>query len=324
MITLNSALLKDPLMLIDVDSVQYAKCFPNNPHPFISEGFIDLNRRKVERIIRLVSEGDKPTLGFVAGVLNGVLRSPFSAPFGGFHFRNGNIYISEIENFIVLLKRYTDESGLKGVDLVLPPDIYHSTVNAKLINVLFRNGFVPGLPEITNWVNLREFTGEFAQKNSREYYRQAVRNSLCFDQARDYTEHQKIYDLIAENRSKHRRPIYMTLDGIIGTSVLWPVDFFKVTTADDQMAASAIFYRAHPTIAYAVFWGDSDNGRPLRAMDFLANHLWTHYKSLGYEYLDMGISTESGHPNEGLLRFKESHDCKSSLRFSWSWRGRNN
>jgi hypothetical protein len=49
-------------------------------------------------------------------------------------------------------------------------------------------------------------------------------------------------------------------------------------------------------------------------MDFLVLQLWSHYKALGYRYIDLGISTESGVPNEGLLRFKETHECVSSLR----------
>jgi hypothetical protein len=40
-----------------------------------------------------------------------------------------------------------------------------------------------------------------------------------------------------------------------------------------------------------------------------------YYKNLGFKYIDLGISSESGIPNEGLMRFKESHEAVSSLRF---------
>ena len=83
--------------------------------------------------------------------------------------------------------------------------------------------------------------------------------------------------------------------------------------------AAAILYRGNPRIIQAVFWGDNNLGRPLRAMDFLAFNLWEFYKKLGYEYLDLGTSSVRGIPNEGLLRFKETHDCVSSLRYSFFW-----
>jgi lysylphosphatidylglycerol synthetase-like protein (DUF2156 family) len=111
----------------------------------------------------------------------------------------------------------------------------------------------------------------------------------------------------------------MTFQDIINTSELWPVDFFRVDDSKGEIVASAIFYRAHPIISYAVFWGDNEIGRPLRAMDFLSFNLWKYYKKLGYPYIDLGTSTESGIPNNGLLRFKETHECFSSLRYSFKW-----
>jgi hypothetical protein len=306
-------------MLIEVDSISYKKHFPVDPNPFISGTFIELNISKTEKVIRLINDKDKADIGLTAGIMNGILKSPFSAPFGGFHFRNNNIYISEIEVFLNSLKQYIISQQLNGVDITLPPDIYHETINAKLINSLIRMGFQSSIPEITNWVNLNQFKEEFTQKNSREYYRQALRNELSFNITDDSNDKMKVYDLIRQNRAKFGRPIYMSFDDIIKTSQLWPVDFFKVTTPDGSIVASAIFYRCHPSICYAVFWGDSEAGRPLRAMDFLAFQLWSHYKKSGYSYIDLGISTEKGNPNEGLLRFKESHDATSSLRYNFSW-----
>lgn len=307
-------------MLIEVDSTTYGKLFPINPHPFNCEAFIEINKGKAERILRLVDNKEKAGIGIIAGIRNGIFQSPFSAPFGGFHFRNEIMYISEIDNFITSLKEYILLSqGFKGIEITLPPDIYHTTFNAKVVNSFIRNGFQAMLPEITGWIDLQQFNGSFSQKNSREYYRQAVRNELSFEVVADEKDKEPVYELIRENRAKFGRPIYMTLKDILDTGNLWPVDFFKVQAKDKTILASAIFYRSHPDICYAVFWGDNEIGRPLRAMDFLAFNLWSHYKNLGFKYIDLGISTETGNPNEGLLRFKESHEAVSSLRYKFSW-----
>jgi hypothetical protein len=306
-------------MLVEVEPKIYREIFLSDPHPFISEQFIELNKHKTGKVVRLIEDSEKASLGLVAGVKNGVIYSPFSAPFGGFHYRNEIVYISEIDRFIQQLKEYIASSGLKGIEITLPPDIYSMTFNAKTVNSLLREGFSPRTPDITNWVNLLSFKGEFSQKNSREYYRQSVRNGLAFSIAEDLHEKNAIYDLICENRAKFGRPIFMTFDDIMKTADLWPVDFFKVNARDGSLVSSAIFYRSRPDIGYAVFWGDNDNGRPLRAMDHLTFHLWNYYKELGYKYLDMGISTEYGSPNEGLLRYKEAHDSVSSPRFKFTW-----
>jgi hypothetical protein len=306
-------------MLIEVDSIEYNRFFPVDPHPFISEHFIELNKGKVDRVIRLVNDNDRPVIGFIAGIRNGLLQSPFSAPFGGFHFRNENIYISEIDSFIRLLQTYVISQEIKGIEITLPPDIYHSSFNAKTINSLIRNGFQLHIPDITNWVNLQQFNGTFTQKNSKKYYNQGSRNGLEFSLAYGVRDMKEIYELICHNRANYGRPIFMSFKDILNTGAIWPVDFFKLCTGDGLMVASAIFYRSHPDICYGVFWGDNEIGRPLRSMDYLAYNLWTYYKNLGFKFLDLGIATEFGVPNEGLLRFKESHESTSSLRFRFSW-----
>jgi hypothetical protein len=74
-------------MLFEIDSIKYQKYFPLNSNPFISESFIELNKVKTERVVRLINSEDKPVIGLVAGIKNRVIQSHFSAPFGGFHFR---------------------------------------------------------------------------------------------------------------------------------------------------------------------------------------------------------------------------------------------
>ena len=302
-------------MLVEIDVRKYKNLFPTDPHPFISEKFIELNKNKVSEIVRLVPEGEKASLGLIAGIADGTLRSPFSAPFGGFHFRNELVYVNEIDSYVTSLKSYITAKGLNGLDIILPPDLYHQTFNAKITNALIRNGFDQEIPEVTSWIDLNRFNGTFTQKNSREYYRQAVRNGLIFESVTDLNGKYDIYNLIRENRARFGRPIYMSFDDIIQTGLLWPVDFFNVHSQEGQIYAGAILYRNHPKICYTVYWGDNEAGRPKRAMDFLSYNLFSFYKKNDFIYIDMGISTENGIPNEGLLRFKETHEAESSLRF---------
>lgn len=304
-------------MLIETDRIAFRNYFPNDPNPFISEKFIEINRKKVDRVIRLIDDSGDPVIGLVVGIKNGVVMSPFSAPFGGFHFRKDNIYITEIDRFIEQLAEYAAGHGIHRIEISTSPDIYNSSFNAKAINSLIRHNYHFTYPDITNWVNLRDLGGEYSQKNSREYYRQANRKHLAFSLTQDSQDKIKIYELICQNRANFNRPVYMTFNDVLDIGKIWPVDFFKVETVDHQIVASAIFYRNHPTICYAVFWGDNAEGRPLRAMDFMLLNLFLHYKEAGFEYMDLGISTESGIPNEGLLRFKESHEAVSSLRYKF-------
>lgn len=303
-------------MLTEVDSKVYCHHFPFSPHPYISDAFIELNITKVDKIVRLLADNSKVSIGLVAGIRDGVLISPFSAPFGGFHFKNDNIYVSEIEFFVEDLVKYVILNSLNRIELTLPPSIYHLSFNTKLINVLIRNNFKMKFPEITNWVDLESFI-EFTNKAAKKYLKQAIKNNLNFQLLNDTRDKINVFEIICQNRSRFGRPIYMIFNDLMNVNNLWPVDFFGVRDFEGSLVAGGVFYRGHKDIVQGIFWGDSEEGRPLRAIDFLSYKIWNYYKECGFKAIDLGISTEEGIPNEGLLRFKESHNSFSSLRFGF-------
>jgi len=307
-------------MLIDIDCHTYNNYFKFSKNPFISEPFLSINEHKVDKVLRLIENTKRVSLGLVLGVSGKVLKSPFSAPFGGFHFNHEDIYTYEIDNFLESLKNFVSLNGFNKIELILPPDIYHPSFNAKMINSLLRNNFSFNLPEITSFVDLDQFkVGQFKTPARKNFYNQAVAHKLTFHSIFDDKEREKAYELVRENRARLNRPIYMTFNDLEIISKQWKIDFFKVIDNNGQMVASAMFYLYHPTILYAVFWGDTEHGRKLRAMDFMIHKLWEYYKADGFKYIDLSTSTLAGIPNIGLLRFKEQHYATSSLRFSSYW-----
>jgi hypothetical protein len=306
-------------MLIEISPKQFKHLFPNDPHPFISEEFLILNKEKVDKIVRLVEDQPKVHIGLVAGIKDGIYKTSYSSPFGGFHYRRESIQVSTIEQFLEELIQYFKNNNIKKANLSLPPSLYQESFNAKIINAFIRLGFTMQLPEITSWIDLNNFNGRFSTKSSREFYNQAVRNKLQFNILSDIDAKRAAYDLVKQNRARYNRPIYMDFDNILSTGKLWPVDFFGVTSATGKVLSAMILYRFPNKIVYAVLSGDTEEGRKMRAVDFLFFKIIDHYKSEGFWYIDEGRSTESGMPNGGLLRFKEEHEAVSSLRFSFTW-----
>jgi hypothetical protein len=306
-------------MLINVSKEVYRKCFISDPHPFISDRFIAINAHKCGQIIRLIEEHGDNTIGLIGGIADNVLKSPFSAPFGGFHFNSSRNFMEEAEKFLNYLKEYIAKNNLLKVEITLPPDIYHHSVNTKLVNSFIQNGFNMDVPEITNWIDLTRFNGTFSKREVMKNYRKSLINKLTFHIVTDEKMKQEAYEIIAGNRKLFDRPIYMTYLDLIETGEIFPIDFFIVKDENETNVGSAIFYRGHPQIIHGTFWADTESGRPLRTMDFLAYNIFNYYKELGFSYIDLGISSVAGVANEGLMQFKEIHDCVSSLRFTFSW-----
>ena len=306
-------------MLIEISSKLFKHLLPNDPHPFISEKFLILNKGKVDKIVHLVEDQPKVHIGLVAGIKDGFFNTSFSSPFGGFHYRRESVQVSAIEQFLEQLINYFEENKINKANLSLPPSLYQESFNAKIINAMIRFGFSMQLPEITGWVDLDNFNSRFTTKSSREFYNQAVRNKLQFNVLDETDARREAYELIKQNRARYKRPIYMDFEDVLSTGKLWPVDFFGVTSEHGKLISAMILYRFPNKIVYAVLSGDTEEGRPLRAVDFMFFNIFDHYKADGFRYIDVGTSTESGVPNGGLLRFKEEREAVSSLRFSFTW-----
>lgn len=308
-------------MINDIGYTDYFKLFKTDNNPFISRNFIAINEHKVEKVLYLCEDKEKPTLGIVVGLNNRKLYSPFSAPFGGFHFTHDTIYISTICDFLVQLKEFLIANEFEEIVITLPPCIYHHTINSKIIHCLFQKKFNLEKIDLTSWIDLGKYDNFFNDSSTRNHLNQAIKSNLLFCKISesDISEKKKVYELIRLNRLRNERPIYMSFEDILKVNSVWDIDYFAVYGPNNELLAGSINYLFHPQIVYGVFWADNELGRSLRAMDFCIYNLSNHYKMKGYKYFDIGISTEQGVPNEGLLRFKETHESTTSLRYTFKW-----
>jgi hypothetical protein len=305
-------------MLKEVSEQEYYCLFSSCQNPFLSQPFYLINKDKVEQVKFLINDDPKPSMGIILGVSDNKLLSPYSAPFGGIHFSHSNIYIDKIEEFAESLKSYFNSNSHSFFKCTFPPTIYGKSFNHKMVNAMARNGFKLETPELTGYVDLDDFNFRFAQKNSREYYNQALRNKLVFKQVLDNDNQQNIVSLIKENRERSNRKLRMGLEDFKQIETIWNVNYFGVFNTENEMVAGAIFYLfPENKLVFTAIWGDSIVGRGLRAMDFLSFESWSHFKKNEFKYIDLGISTEDDAvPNVGLLRFKETHEATTELRFT--------
>lgn len=306
-------------MLTEVSKDLYRSHFTRNPHPYIADEFLELVESKTDKIVRLIVPGDNISIGLIAGVKDRILSSPFSAPFGGFHYINDDVYYSEIFNFLDQLKEYVVDQRLEKLSITLPPNIYNSSMNAKFVNAFVRLGYNMEIPDIVNWIDLKQFDGTWTRKRIAESCKSAIKHNLSFSYVTDEKSMKEAYDVIVNNRTMLGHQIYLSFQDLINVNKLFPVDFFLVKDIDGENIGAAVFYRGHEKIVQGIFWGDIIPRKITGTMDFLVLNLFNHYKKLGYDFIDLALSSKFGIPNEGLIRFKETHHCISSLRYTFTW-----
>ena len=306
-------------MLKEVSKKDYRRHFQTDKSPFISESFISLNELKQDKIIRLMRKGES-SLGLIVGLKNGVLRSPFSAPFGGFHYSHEYMFYNLIYEYLTDLKEYVVNEGIKKLSITLPPDLYQVNMNAKLVTAFIQLGYTMENPDVNNWVNLLEFDGKWTKSVVAQNCRKAINHGLEWSIATEMKEYEEAYEVIHNNREEQGRKIFMTLEDVIEVKKVFPVDFFLIREKFGKCVGSAIFYRGHETIVQGIFMGNDLEKRNLGIIDYLYMNIYQYYKELGFEYIDLGTSSLKGEPNQGLIRFKELHNCKTSLRFTFTWK----
>ena len=287
-------------------------------HVFNTVAFAQLNSDKVERVHYLSFDDPKTCFGIVLGESNGVLRSPFSAPFGGF-LEKGAHGLERMEKAVDALADYAKERSLR-LQITLQPMVYDETRLSMWVNVMMRkmqlsyinlnyHFDISRMPNYSSIIN----------RSARNHLNQALRQNYCLHKLNTANRDDvaRVYNVICCNHKERGFPLRMTFEQVWQTvSRVITADFFVLEHEGCDVAAAQIFHVA-AGIAQVVYWGDIRQYAKLRPMNYLAYSLFGYYADNGLRILDIGPSTEDGIPNYGLCEFKESIGCSVTMKYSF-------
>ncbi|MDE6324016.1 MAG: GNAT family N-acetyltransferase [Paramuribaculum sp.] len=305
--------------ILRVSSEQYAGQFEQfAPHIYNTVAFSEHNREKSETLHHLVFSDGSPRLGIIAGEKEGELRSPFSAPFGGFSSR-GRQSIEHIAEAVRLLSGYAKSHGLR-TRVTLPPALYAPSFIAHQAAALSLEAtkttidtnhhrtldFEPGNPE-----------SGFSPKG-RNTLKSAMRQGLTLHllDSSDPSQIMRAYEIIRRNHAELGHPLRMTFDEVVATAPITGSRFMTVARNGVEIAA-AMVNATTPDVAQVIYWGDTAEGRRFHPMNFLAAALMENCRQSGIGIIDIGPSSENGIPATGLCRFKESIGCTATTKISF-------
>ena len=287
-------------------------------HIFNTVAFAQLNSDKVERVHYLSFDDPKTCFGIVLGESNGVLRSPFSAPFGGF-LEKGTHGLERMEKAVDVLADYARERSLKLL-ITLPPLVYDETKMSKWVSVMIRKMQLRHI-DLNYHLDISHVSHYSSVINSsaRNHLNQALRQNYCLHKLNSDNRDDvaRVYNVISCNHKERGFPLRMTFEQVWQTvSRVVTADFFVLEHEGCDVAAAQIFHVADG-IAQVVYWGDIRQYAKLRPMNYLAYSLFGYYADNGLRILDIGPSTEDGIPNYGLCEFKESIGCSVTMKYSF-------
>ena len=304
--------------ILRISSTEYKEIFSHPSHIFNSVEFNELNKDKCEQLHYLVFKESKIKLGIIMGEKDGVLKSPFSAPFGGF-CSNKSVDIAFYENAVVCLKQYLVENGLKA-KISLPPYIYGGSYISKSFSALSRCGATLTYTDLNYQYRLKNFPNfeENLERSAKKNFHNSLKTDFDFIKldSNDEIQVSRAYEVIRINRECRGFPLRMPLRAVLDTIKVIKADFFVMTYEGVDVAAAQVFH-VSDGICQVIYWGDVPEYANLRVMNFFTYKVFEHYFNAGLKILDIGPSTENGIPNYGLCDFKENIGCGVSLKFTF-------
>lgn len=310
-------------MIGRVTPKEYQRIFPTPSHVFNTVSFNELNRHKCDDIHYLVfydSKNSKARFGIILGETDELLRSPFSAPFGGMEVA-GTQRVSHYIEAAKDLREYGKRMG-KKIEVTLPPEVYADTTSAisSQLQAFLATGGRIKHSDYNYHYDLREFD-RFREKlwpNARRNLKSAFRVGLQFEHiiSPDEDNMRKIYEVIRDNHISQSYPVHMSYGEIVTTREVCDMDFFKVKNGNSLAIASAIVYHTSDYGVQLIYWGDILEARSLRPMNFMAYKIIEYYHTRGKLFFDFGPSSSKGEASLGLCDFKASLGCKLLSKFT--------
>lgn len=306
------------MKIVEVEAREYGEIFAKPAHVYNSVEFAQLNSHKAERLHHLVFDDGGARLGIILGErADGVMYSPFSAPFGGFT-TNRPQQFEYFDMAVELLKEYGAGRD-KRIVITLPPDLYDRRQIPLAVNALCRHAETRFV-DVNYHFDLTDFEHyiQNIERNARNKLNRAMKENLIFNKVErgDAGGAARAYGVIRRNREEQGYPLRMTCDDVMRTAEVIPADFFLLSHEGRDVAAAQVFHVAEG-ICQLIYWGDLREYSGMRPMNLLAYRVFEHYRKQGLGTLDIGPSTEEGVPNYGLCSFKKSIGCMASNKFSF-------
>jgi len=306
--------------IINAPPKEYLIQFPKPYHIFNTVEFNQLNQSKVDEVNYLLFKDNKVRFGLIVGLKDNSIKSPFSAPFGGFSFKDEGVQISKIEEALKTFDDYCIEHKIDLVKLVIPPNIYNNNFINKYISCLFRQGYKQEYLDLNFSFNTKLFDNNYLNniwRNARKNYHISEKNKFQFKKTNSLDQINLAYQIIQKNRESKGFPLRMSLEQVLDTIKIIKSDSFLVYL-DNQVVASAIVFYIQEKIVQVIYWGDLPEFYHHKTMNFLSYKVFEYYQKLGIDIVDIGPSTDEGNPNYGLCEFKESIGCEISLKYTFS------
>lgn len=292
---------------------------------FNDERYHNLHLQDDQRVVRHDHHDSSGRLvgSFIGVAQHDELVSGHRAPFGGIDLVRD---WDTPENMSQLIEGALSAFGSENIRTVrtrCKPTSW-STAEAALQQALIHHGFRVESAELNFSIDLRNTPSldayrEGLKKESRKALGRSDALNLPFSKLQSRDAWKEAFDLLTENRAAKGRPMNLTFEYLERLMLTFPDRITMIALGSEPMVCAALIYRVGASKAVVVRWGDRSGDLPFSPMYALAARVVEISLAEGIRWIDLGIASEGGEPNPGLVQFKRSIGAHPELRLDMTY-----
>jgi hypothetical protein len=254
---------------------------------------------------------------------NGIFVSVAGASIGGPVVKK-SVTAEACLRLVEALQIYAKSAGWRGIEITLPPPIYHDEPDQKIEFALYRSGFELAHRSMPLLIPLDHKGDDHYRRLFRQSQRSYVR--ACRQKGVIVTEAGvealgEFLELFAETYARLQAlPAHTPQD--IETLFYRLPTRLRIWSAklEGKPIAGVLLFILNHNICTTFYICDCVSHREFHGSTVLLAELADVLARRGFRYIDLGPSASSTHFNHGVVNFKESLGARAFCRDRWRWR----
>lgn len=240
-----------------------------------------------------------------------IAQSLPSSPFGG--IVSSATAQESFLNFHQHLCRELNSAGIKKIEITQPPFYYKNFCQE---NWLTPAGYEREITEVSHYLLLQ---GPLLPRLHHMEKRKLKRKNKFNIEKSRLEALKEVHDFISTCRHAQGLEVSISYEKLHRLFTTFPGNYEIFALKSGQQLASVVITTIPtPEVVYYFLPATHPHFKGESPMVHLIDYLYREYQSRGFEYLDLGISSIGGKPQDGLIRFKENMGAQRTSRITWS------
>lgn len=235
------------------------------------------------------------------------------SPIGGFFIENA--HKADFLDFLGKAEKALRAMGVKSMEVVQAPHFYPGAVSPTILELI---GFHREVAEITHYIPI---DGKLEERMHSMEKRKLTKETSFTCQIEPHESLLEIHQFISRCRQEQGLEINIDFEKLQTMVSAFPDRYLLFTARKNEKLISAVVVTI-PTegVAYYYLPATHPDHKSESPMVRLIHEIYRHFQKQKFHYLDMGISSVNGEPQENLIRFKENMGGIRTERVTLTWK----